>query len=176
MRLRGPNGKARAVRLGEISAAREGKTHDPRGRPRVLPHGAGGYVYFAQAGEDGPIKIGWTCSPQERIDALQTSSPFKLNVLVVLEGSKKDEAAFHRQFADHRLNGEWFTDCDEIREEIRSRVAAAVRPAIHGGERCLNCLTQLVLGEDFLCKACIEFMDCWATPKFKKLWRKAHAA
>lgn len=146
-------------------------------RPRVLPlaeAGDPGFVYFIQAGKNGPIKIGWTTSLEERIDALQTGCPFRLRVLAAIEGTKQDEAAYHRQFAEHRMRGEWFKNCEAIRDLARSRLSSLRRPCVTPGlgERCGNCQALLVLYESELCKACIEFMDDWATPEFKEQWRE----
>lgn len=76
-------------------------------KPADLPtmHAVGG-VYFIAAGEF--VKIGWSISVPERLKALQTSSSRKLTVLRVIPGEREDEAKFHREFAEHRAEGEWF--------------------------------------------------------------------
>lgn len=75
-----------------------------------------GRVYFVQAGEGGPIKIGWTGgSPSARMAALQTGNPHRLRLLTSIEGTAADEAALHARFADSRLEGEWFAPSADLR-------------------------------------------------------------
>jgi Meiotically up-regulated gene 113 len=167
--------------LGPTASRRYGQSRKDRQvdmKPRALPaaeSGEPGFIYFAQAGIDGPIKISWSKIPHERLSALQTASPFELAVLALLEGTKEDERRLHERFAGYRLKGEWFRDCAAIRSALSEQAQAIRRPSTNGGERCLNCRALLVQGEGVLCKACVEFMDDWATPEFKKMWAQRAA-
>jgi len=80
-------------------------------------------VYFIQAGEDGPIKIGHTSNVPSRLKSLQTGHAAKLKVLGQCEGDKKLEKSLHHKFAEHRLTGEWFNPVQEILAEIAERCA-----------------------------------------------------
>jgi len=66
------------------------------------------YVYFIQAKEGGPVKIGWTVNPAARLKALQAASPYKLVVRFTLPGTQRLEHYLHERFAPWRLEGEWF--------------------------------------------------------------------
>jgi hypothetical protein len=68
-----------------------------------------GYVYFVQAGPVG-IKIGFTASKDVlfRIDQLQVGNPYKLRLLGVIRGSRRDERKLHELFEPWRMQGEWF--------------------------------------------------------------------
>lgn len=66
------------------------------------------YVYFIQAGEDGPVKIGVAAEPFKRLAELQTGNPARLRVVAIIEGDTGIEKALHERFAEHRLEGEWF--------------------------------------------------------------------
>ncbi len=90
-----------AVRRGNIQDFRDGKC----------------YVYFI-AGEGTPVKIGLSNAPHERLASLQTAHWMKLSIVAKVEGGQADEREYHRQFAAHRLHGEWFTRCPEIEAEI----------------------------------------------------------
>lgn len=74
-------------------------------------------VYFIQA-PNGPIKIGRAVNVANRLRALQTSHPSGLRLLAVALGGYRFERAYHRQFAEHRLHGEWFEPHPEILAEI----------------------------------------------------------
>ena len=74
-------------------------------------------VYFIRAGEDGPIKIGYTGGEiGKRLRALQCVSPLRLTLLATCEGSKKTEKRLHCEFRRYRLWGEWFRAAAELLE------------------------------------------------------------
>ncbi|WP_051334349.1 GIY-YIG nuclease family protein [Bradyrhizobium sp. Ai1a-2] len=76
-------------------------------------------VYFAQAGDGGPIKIGFTSAdPSDRIAALQTGCPTRISLLGYLAGSKRDEAGLHRRYSYLHLSGEWFRADESLIEAI----------------------------------------------------------
>lgn len=83
-------------------------------------------VYFAQVrwrdGTLGLIKIGYTENLQSRMGTLwrqlyDRRLP-KLLVHLTLPGDKDLEAHYHRRFDHLRVEGEWFEDCAEIRQEF----------------------------------------------------------
>lgn len=68
-------------------------------------------VYFAQCGEEGPVKIGWTAGPVEaRLRQLQVGSPEELRLLGTLhtEDAAELERELHGRFASYRVRGEWY--------------------------------------------------------------------
>ena len=73
-----------------------------------------GHVYFVQAGEGGPIKIGWSQDVAQRIAGLQTAQAEPLRLLGTLPGTRLDEARVHRVLDHHRLRGEWFHPHAEV--------------------------------------------------------------
>lgn len=55
-----------------------------------------GFVYFVQAGPDGPIKIGFTggrASLERRLNGIQVSCPYRINLLGVMVGDQAVEEA-----------------------------------------------------------------------------------
>jgi hypothetical protein len=74
-----------------------------------------GFVYFIQAGENGPIKIGWSENPEMRLAQLQGAHHEDLSLLLTVNGDKALEGRLHFRLEQHRLRGEWFADCDEVR-------------------------------------------------------------
>jgi hypothetical protein len=66
-------------------------------------------IYFMRRRDGiGPIKIGCTKWPRERLYAIQIWSPYKLEVLAACEGDFRDERTIHAAFAAYRMEGEWF--------------------------------------------------------------------
>jgi hypothetical protein len=77
-------------------------------------------VYFVQAKQGGPIKIGVSSDVPKRIRAIQTTSPAELLVLrVIPSGGRELERKLHESFAAHRLHGEWFEPAQELLDYIR---------------------------------------------------------
>lgn len=74
-------------------------------------------VYFIESASGG-IKIGKARDVQLRLRGLQTAHPVKLTVLATTTGGDAAEKAYHRQFAEHRLHGEWFSPHESILAEI----------------------------------------------------------
>ncbi len=69
-------------------------------------------VYFIQAGQGGPIKIGSARYPELRIGALQVANHEELTLLGKIRyddgHDRHSEWAIHEYFSEHRLRGEWF--------------------------------------------------------------------
>lgn len=66
-------------------------------------------VYFLQAGDGGPIKIGSTYDIWLRRGMLQVMNAAELKVLGFDKNGKlEQERALHERFAEHRIRGEWF--------------------------------------------------------------------
>ena len=78
-------------------------------------------IYFIEANKK--VKIGYTANPQNRISDIQTSNPDKLNVLLIIDGGCELERQLHKDFADYRLNGEWFEYSDSISDFIDSVIS-----------------------------------------------------
>lgn len=76
------------------------------------------FVYFVGT-RGNLVKIGTTVDLPARLKKLQTGSPYRLRVLACVAGDTALEAEYHAQFAEHRINGEWFRMSDAIRSEIR---------------------------------------------------------
>lgn len=69
-----------------------------------------GYVYAIGIVSTQYVKIGHAGSPKRRLAALQSSLPFKLELLYTLkvEDPRSVERALHDLLADSRVRGEWF--------------------------------------------------------------------
>jgi len=76
-----------------------------------------GYVYFCGPA-DGPIKIGFSRDPGERLYRLQTSHPERLYLWAETPGTEATEDRYHARFANLCLGSEWFARHDDILAEI----------------------------------------------------------
>jgi hypothetical protein len=81
------------------------------------------HVYFV-ANNHGAVKIGVSRRVHVRVNSLRTSHADDLRVLGVMEGDRNTEQDLHMKWAAHRLNGEWFSLTEEIREFIRLHTSA----------------------------------------------------
>ena len=76
-------------------------------------------VYFIQSERGGPVKIGQTRDLKIRLMELQISHPYTLKILHVIEGAGPSiEKELHREFAKHRLRGEWFEWSEDLNKLI----------------------------------------------------------
>lgn len=82
--------------------------------PRVMP-----VVYFIRAEVGGPIKIGSSAEPKQRLAEFQIGSPLRLMIVATMDGGREEERILHRRFAAYRLHGEWFRPCAGLLKLIR---------------------------------------------------------
>lgn len=68
------------------------------------------YIYFIQAGNNGPIKIGYSAKKyiKDRLITLQTGNHEKLVLLCTIPGTKNTEKELHKKFKEFWIRGEWF--------------------------------------------------------------------
>lgn len=89
-------------------------------------------VYFIQAAENGPVKIGVADDPVKRITALQTAHHENLRLIRLLDGDSELEKVLHRRFSDIHVRGEWFRFTpellsDELGVDLPLPILSAVR-------------------------------------------------
>jgi hypothetical protein len=116
---------ARKVRerlaLGGFSDAEEPPPEDRAIMPPVEVHLRTIHrcVYFLQATNGGPIKIGFSRDLLRRIHELNSASPIPLRVVgVIAGGDQETEAELHAWFAGARLHGEWFRPIEALVQHI----------------------------------------------------------
>jgi hypothetical protein len=73
-----------------------------------------GYVYFIQARNGGPIKIGWAKDPEQRLANMQVANAEPLVIRTAVKSKPQAEKKLHERFAAKRVRGEWFEPCPEI--------------------------------------------------------------
>jgi len=77
-----------------------------------------GFIYVAGFAQF--VKIGFTKHVANRVYSLEGGLPSKLTLYASFRGSQRQERAFHKRFAKHRKNGEWFINDGELAAWIRS--------------------------------------------------------
>ena len=79
------------------------------------------FVYFIKPiGLDGPIKIGCSYIPDNRLINLTIWSPFRLELIGSVLGTPKDERFLHRCFAHWHSHGEWFHPVPGLMDAVRN--------------------------------------------------------
>ena len=82
-------------------------------------------VYFIKPiGMDGPIKIGCSCSPEKRRDALESWAPFPLEIIAEIAGDFELEQRFHAKFESSHERREWFAVTPELEATISAICAS----------------------------------------------------
>src|SRR5262249_46947755 len=75
-------------------------------------------LYFIQD-EAGPIKIGVADDAVARLRSLQGGNPRELLLLAYVPDAPDGlERELHLRLIDRRMRGEWFEDCQEVRDVI----------------------------------------------------------
>ena len=80
-------------------------------------------IYFIQAGENGPIKIGWTkdaLSAEIRLKNLQVGNHENLEIMRVIGGRRSDEYWIQEMFKDLHINGEWYKPSDTLIKFVKT--------------------------------------------------------
>lgn len=88
-------------------------------------------VYFIKPiGLDGPIKIGCSNAPINRLQGLGSWSPFPLEIIGAVTGTLKDENFLHRCFADTHSHHEWFRSSPALRIAIATILSSGTIDSI----------------------------------------------
>lgn len=84
-------------------------------------------VYFIRGIDNtGPVKIGWSNSPQRRLSQIQKMSPVPLEILLTIDNCKRDyEKVIHRYFFEFKIRGEWFRGEKRLMEFIENPIEIA---------------------------------------------------
>lgn len=77
-----------------------------------------GQIYFIECA--GRIKIGFSKNVQNRLRQFSTGSALKFDLLGAMNGTKELERAIHLHLVEHRAHGEWFDDCQAVREVMNN--------------------------------------------------------
>ena len=76
----------------------------------------GARVYFARCVGFPAVKIGCSHYVLDRLKAVKSNLPFDMELIGQFPGNLLDEKYVHVALLKHRLGGEFYADCDEVRE------------------------------------------------------------
>lgn len=79
-----------------------------------------GKIYFVECA--GAIKVGFSANLEKRLLNLTTGAPAKLTLLGSIDGPQTLESAIHAHLDIFRTTGEWFMDCDAVRNTINDLI------------------------------------------------------
>lgn len=66
------------------------------------------WLYYIQAGDDGPVKVGLAVNPYDRLSTLQQGNAVTLTLRSVEWTCKHAEKFLHEIYAPAHIRGEWF--------------------------------------------------------------------
>lgn len=109
-----------------------------------------GLIYFMRRADGvGPVKIGCTKLPAIRLAAMQVWSPEILEIVATAPGTFGDERRLHRQFAAHRLHGEWFEASPSVLAAVSRAATLGELPPKPAGDRNVRIMAMYNGGETF---------------------------
>jgi hypothetical protein len=71
----------------------------------------------------GPVKIGASCRPKDRLLTLAYWSPFPLEIVAAIPGNVQLESKIHKCLAEHHSHHEWFLPAAEVLAFVDAIVA-----------------------------------------------------
>lgn len=83
-------------------------------------------IYFAQAGDCGPVKIGWSSNVAGRLRTLQSCHYEDLTLFRTIEAPQMSEKFLHSIFRIGRIRGEWYRYHPEMHTVDLARHISAV--------------------------------------------------
>ncbi|MDP2410387.1 MAG: GIY-YIG nuclease family protein [Pseudolabrys sp.] len=84
-------------------------------------------VYFIEC--TGKIKIGFTKNLHARLATFRTAHPDQITLIGSVPGSMRFERELHARLGIYAIKGEWFQDCQEVRNVIACVMVGAIEPA-----------------------------------------------
>lgn len=98
------------------------------------------FVYFIQAGDGGPVKIGIASDPEKRLAEMQVGNHVELILLAVRPGSADLERRIHARLLPGLIRGEWFrADTDGLSDEVADAIHIESQLEVWGRGLCLQC-------------------------------------
>ncbi len=85
----------------------------------TIPLGGDEMIYFIQAGDDGPIKIGQSANPQSWLRKHLDCHYEELRIIQQIEGGIKQRNTIERALQEYSIRGDWYAPSPEVFGFIR---------------------------------------------------------
>lgn len=92
------------------------------------------WLYFIQAGESGPVKIGISETPLRRMANMQVGNHERLRLIAVARVPIDAESDLHARLFEHHVHGEWFRPATAVIEIAQAYEARGHRPWLEIGQ------------------------------------------
>lgn len=83
------------------------------------------YVYLIV--NEGKVKIGFTMSPERRLDTFSKCVGRPMQWAALVEGSVQEEQQLHQHFSEYRVYGEWFDIRGAVADMMQDPAANIMR-------------------------------------------------
>lgn len=126
-------------------------------------------IYIIKIKDKDICKIGYSENPEKRLTSLQTANYEKLELVATFKGNKDLELHLHKKFGAYRLNGEWFT----YNENIKNLIAPKTNFSKKESDKSIyNKLISHVLTSDKICAEEIKSLFNLNDKKLTKFMNK----
>lgn len=82
-------------------------------------------VYFVQDKKSKLIKIGFSATPEKRVQTVRRVLGRDVDVLAFIEGGREIEKMLHAQLASDRREGEWFAPSEAVMNAVTAARSAS---------------------------------------------------
>ncbi len=107
-----------------------------------------GFIYFMRRADGvGPVKIGCSKVPAERLAIFANWSPEPLEIITIVQGTFNDERRIHRQFEEYRLHSEWFEAAPPVLAMVAHAARSGVLPPAPASDRTARIKAMYAAGE-----------------------------
>jgi hypothetical protein len=95
--------------FGRWASRRAGMHAKPGPKQFNRPSGRGGWIYFIQCGDDGPIKVGFALDAEKRLGQLQVGNHHDLRIVAKIASERfRHESEIQHELRDAHIRGEWY--------------------------------------------------------------------
>lgn len=107
-----------------------------------------GFIYFMRRADGvGPVKIGCSKWPADRLAMFTVWSPEPLEIITTAPGKFSDERRIHRQFEEFRLHSEWFEAAPQVLAMVAHVARNGVLPPPPANDRTAQIKAYYAAGE-----------------------------
>jgi len=99
-------------------------------------------IYYLLDPVASEIKIGITCDVELRQQVLSNERGVGLHLMASHRGTINDERRSHSACSAHRVSGEWFRDCDMVRNHMRGQLERRASDSLKQVQKLIDALEE----------------------------------